>query len=115
MVDADTIPYHDCCRQADVDSGVPRAHQRVFAASLMVFDVVSFMPDFSSGGDNRDTILPVATLGFRRTVLDAAVAPSCAYHSASRGFLFLDSLCFIARALAATSSAVSVCIHQSFS
>ena len=67
-----------CCRQADVDSGVPRAHQRAFAASLIVFDVVGFMPDFSSGGDDRITILPAATLGFRRPVLHVAVAPSCA-------------------------------------
>ena len=52
------------CSHGDVNSGVPRAHQRVFAASLTVFDVVSFMPDFSGGGDNRDTLLPAVTLGF---------------------------------------------------
>ena len=67
-----------CCSYADVDSSVPRAHQRLLAASQIVFDVVVFVPDFSSGGDDRDTILPAASLGFRRTVLDAAVASSCA-------------------------------------
>ena len=62
----------DWCSHADIDSGVPRAHQRVFAASPIVFDVVGFMPDFSGGGDGRDT-MPAATFGVRRPVLDAAV------------------------------------------
>ena len=96
------------CSHGDVNSGVPRAHQRVFAASLTVFDVVCFMPDFSGGGDNKDTLLPAVTLGFRRLVMDAGVAQSYGHQSASRGFLFLNSLRVIA--LAAASS---ICLHSS--
>ena len=67
----------DRCSHADVDSGVPRAHRCAFAASLIVFGVVGFMPDFSSSGDDRDTILPAATLGFRRPVLYAGMVWCC--------------------------------------
>ena len=31
-------------------------------SQLVVFDVVCFIPDFSDGGDNRDTLLPAVTL-----------------------------------------------------
>ena len=45
-------------------------------SQLVVFDVVCFIPDFSDGGDNKDTLLPAVTLGCRRPVMDAGVAQS---------------------------------------
>ena len=69
----------DHCSHGDASSGVPRAHQHAFAASRTVFDVVGFMPVFSGGGDDRDALLPAATLAFRRPVMDAAVAWSCGH------------------------------------
>ena len=84
----------NCCSLADVDSSVPRARQRLVAASQIVFDAVVFVPGCNNGGGDRGTILPAASLGFRRTVPGAAVTPSCLdSRDLCPYFLFSRSFC----------------------
>ena len=68
----------------------------------------SFAALVRSGGDNKGNMLPAASPGSRCTVPDAAVAPSCTWHSVSCGFRFLNSVFF--NALAAASNN---CVHAS--